>query len=50
MNALAIQFETLKNSSPFIQVTDNEIIAKYKSDVLNEEGITAAYRMFLDQM
>lgn len=48
MNALAIQFKTLKNSaSPFIQVTDDEIIAKYKSDVLNEEGITAAYRMFL---
>jgi hypothetical protein len=51
INALAIQFKTLKNSaSPFIQVTDDEIIAKYKSDVLNEEGVTAAYRMFLEQM
>ena len=51
MNALAIQFKTLKNSaSHFVQLTEDEIIATYRSDVLNEEGIIATYRTFLVSM
>lgn len=51
MNALTIQFKTLKNSaSHFVQLTDDEIIAAYRSDVLNEEGIIATYRTFLVSM